>query len=163
MSAPSGKALASWLASLTTGIKPANVAQFTSDNVRLGGSYKGAWGGVNLMWEETQTQGSVAIHQQATKMGCWRFVQHRQGCHHWSVLPSLSSLTTSEQTTVLSWLKLALCTTCPSVPASGCLCLPRQRIKCQLRLRRQCCWLLPVPVQPCKVCNLACVTTSNLA
>ena len=46
-----------------------NVAQFTSDNIRIGGSYKGAWGGVNLMWEETQTQGSVATTNKQQKWG----------------------------------------------------------------------------------------------
>jgi predicted porin len=33
-----------------------NMDGTASDNIRLGGSYKGAWGAVNLMWEETKVE-----------------------------------------------------------------------------------------------------------
>jgi predicted porin len=46
-----------------------DIAGTAADNVRLGGSYKGAWGGVNLMWEETKVEGNPVNDNKQQKWG----------------------------------------------------------------------------------------------
>jgi predicted porin len=48
-----------------------NLAGTDADNLRLGGSYKGAWGSVNLMWEETKANGGVYGTSSGNKQQKW--------------------------------------------------------------------------------------------
>ena len=46
-----------------------DIAGFAADNVRLAGAYKGAWGGVSLLWEETRTEGNPSQDNKQQKWG----------------------------------------------------------------------------------------------
>lgn len=46
-----------------------DIAGTTADNVRLAGAYKGAWGGVSLLWEETKSEGNPSQDNKQQKWG----------------------------------------------------------------------------------------------
>jgi predicted porin len=92
-----------------------DIAKSAIDNVRLGGSYKASWGSIRAMWEDTSvdSNGTKVKQQKYGIGGPFNIGKAAIIGQYYQALESDRAM----QTTVLTWLKLALCTTCRSVPA----------------------------------------------
>jgi predicted porin len=140
-----------------------DIAGTAADNVRLGGSYKGAWGGVNLMWEETKASRAIRLMTTSNKNGVLAvrstsarlpslvsttklFESNRTNANDGAFLAEVGAVYNLSKRSSLKAVYAYLDNESNATLTSVSMLL-----------------VLPAPVQPCKVCNLACVTTSNLA